>query len=104
MPKVIKAYESYTKVVKTSILNDIIRDATNMHQAPSYKNRRLKIYFVNQEDSCPPKFVFNVNDKKLVHFSYYRYLENQIRENIDLEGSPIILKFKNKNGDDDEEE
>ena len=49
---------------------------------------------------CPPKFTFNVNNKGLVHFSYYRYLENKIRENIDLEGTPIILQFKNKNDDE----
>ena len=44
----------------------------------------------------PPKFVFYVNSKNLVHFSYYRYLENKLRENIELEGTPIILKFKNR--------
>lgn len=96
MPAIIKAYESYTKEIKTSILNDIIRDAVALHEAPSYKGRRLKIYFVNQEDSRPPKFVFHVNSKNLVHFSYQRYLENKIRESIDLEGTPIILQFKNR--------
>lgn len=100
MPAIIKAYESYTKEIKTSVLNDIIRDAVALHEAPSYKGRRLKIYFCNQEDTCPPKFVFNVNSKSLVHFSYQRYLENKIRENVDLEGTPIIIKFKNKNEDE----
>ncbi len=100
MPAIIKAYTSYTTEVKTSLLNDIIRDASSLHEAPSYKGRRLKIYFVSQSGSCPPKFTFNVNNKGLVHFSYYRYLENKIRENIDLEGTPIILQFKNKNDDE----
>lgn len=100
MPAIIKAYTSYTVEVKTSLLNDIIRDASSLHEAPSYKGRRLKIYFVSQSGTCPPKFTFNVNNKGLVHFSYYRYLENKIRENIDLEGSPIILQFKNKNDDE----
>jgi GTP-binding protein len=100
MPAIIKSYESFTKEIKTSILNDIIRDAVALHEPPSYKGRRLKIYFVNQSETCPPKFIFNVNSKSLVHFSYERYLENKIRENIDLEGSPIIIKFKNKNEDE----
>ena len=104
MPAIIKAYDSYTKEIQTSILNDVIRDAVNLHEAPSYRNRRLKIYFVRQTDVCPPKFTFNVNDKGLVHFSYYRYLENKIRESIDLDGTPIILQFKNKNEDDYYEE
>lgn len=100
MPAIIKAFDSFTSEVKTSLLNDIIRDAVSLHEAPSYKGRRLKIYFVSQSGTCPPKFTFNVNNKGLVHFSYYRYLENKIRENIDLEGTPIILQFKNKNDDE----
>ena len=96
MPAIIKAHDSYNKEVKTSLLNDIVRDAVALHEPPSYKGKRLKIYFVNQEDSRPPKFTFHVNSKGLVHFSYERYLENKIRESIDLEGTPIILKFKNR--------
>ena len=96
MGAIIKAYESFTKEVKTSTINDIIRDAYALHMAPSYKKNRLKIFFVNQTDICPPRFTFNVNNKNLVHFSYQRYLENKIRENIDLEGTPIVIQFKNK--------
>lgn len=96
MPAIIKSFNSYQKEVKTSILNDIIRDAVALHEPPSYKGRRLKIYFVNQTGTCPPKFTFNVNNKNLVHFSYERYLENKIRESIDLVGTPIILQFKNR--------
>lgn len=96
MPAIIKAHDSYNKEVKTSLLNDIIRDAVALHEPPSYKGRRLKIYFVNQTSVCPPKFTFHVNSKTLVHFSYERYLENKIRESIDLEGAPIILQFKNR--------
>ena len=96
MDAIIKAYESFTKEVKTSTINDIIRDAYALHMAPSYKKNRLKIFFVNQTDICPPRFTFNVNNKNLVHFSYQRYLENKIRENIDLEGTPIVIQFKNK--------
>ena len=64
---------TYQNEVKTSLLNDIVRDAVALHEPPSYKGRRLKIYFVNQEDSRPPKFTFHVNSKGLVHFSYERY-------------------------------
>lgn len=96
MPEVIKAYENNQKEIKTSLLNDIISEATSLHEAPSYKGKRLKIYFVSQTDTRPPKFTFNVNNKKLVHFSYERYLENKLREALDLEGTPIILQFKNK--------
>ena len=96
MPAIIKAHDSYVKEVKTSLLNDIVRDAVALHEPPSYKGRRLKIYFVNQEDTMPPKFTFHVISKGLVHFSYERYIENKIRESIDLEGTPIILKFKNR--------
>jgi len=96
MPEIIKAYENNCKEIQTSLLNDVIVDAVNLHQPPSYKGKRLKIYFVNQTESRPPKFTFQVNNKKLVHFSYERYLENKIRESFDLQGTPIILQFKNK--------
>ena len=96
MPEIINAYENNKKEVKTSVLNNIIMEAVSIHQPPSYKGRRLKIYFVHQVDNKPPKFELQVNDKKLVHFSYERYLENKLRENIDFSGTPIILQFKNK--------
>ena len=97
MPEVLLAYENNRKEVKTSLLNNIIMEAVSLHNPPSYKGKRLKIYFVSQTGYCPPKFTFSVNNKGLVHFSYERYLENQIRENIDFDGTPIILQFKNKN-------
>ena len=96
MPEIINAYENNKKEVKTSVLNNIIMEAVSLHLPPSYKGKRLKIYFVHQVDNRPPKFELQVNDKKLVHFSYERYLENQIRDNIDFSGTPIILQFKNK--------
>lgn len=96
MPEVINAYNNNRKTVKTSVLNNVIMEAVSMHEPPSYKGKRLKIYFVSQTGSCPPKFTFQVNNKGLVHFSYERYLENQIRNNIDFDGTPIMLQFKNK--------
>ena len=96
MPEINKVYENSRKEIKTSILNDVIRDAVLLNAPPSYKGKRLKIYFVAQTGITPPKFTFNVNSKSLVHFSYERYLENKIRENFDFEGTPIIIQFKNK--------
>ncbi|NLL01825.1 MAG: ribosome biogenesis GTPase Der [Mollicutes bacterium] len=96
MPEILKAYESACKEIKTSVLNDVIREAATLHPAPSYKGQRLKIYFVHQAGSKPPKFEFSVNNKKLVHFSYERYLENKIREAFDFTGTPIILKFTSR--------
>ena len=96
MPEIKKVYENSKKEIKTSILNNVIRDAVLLNQPPSYKGKRLKIYFVSQNGITPPKFTFNVNSKNLVHFSYQRYLENKIRESFDLEGTPIQIEFKNR--------
>lgn len=96
MPEIKKVYENSRKEIKTSILNDVIRDAVMLNQPPSYKGKRLKIYFVSQNGTMPPRFVFNVNSKGLVHFSYERYLENKIREAFDFEGTPIQIEFKNR--------
>ena len=96
MPEIKKVYENSKKEIKTSILNDVIREAVILNQPPSYKGKRLKIYFVHQAGTMPPKFVFNVNSNKLIHFSYERYLENKLRESFDFEGTPIQIEFKNK--------
>ncbi len=97
MPEVEKVSQNIIKEVKTSLLNNVIQDAYSLNPAPTYKGKRLKIYYVYQNDTKPPKFVFNVNNKGLVHFSYERYLENKIRESFDFEGTPIEIQFKNKN-------
>ena len=99
MPEILKVHENSLREIKTSVLNDVIREAVLLNQPPSYKGKRLKIYFVNQSGTKPPKFTFSVNSKKLVGFSYERYLINKLRENFEFEGTPIVLQFKNKNGD-----
>lgn len=96
MPSVIEAYENATKEVPTNVLNDVITEAYNLHEAPSYKGKRLKIYFTHQTGIRPPKITFEVNNKGLVHFSYERYLENKIREAFLFTGTPIVLQFKNR--------
>jgi GTP-binding protein len=96
MPEVLKVYENSKREIKTSVLNDVIRDAYHLNLPPSYKNRRLKIYFASQVSTMPPTFNLQVNSKGLVHFSYERYLENKIREAFDFTGVPIVIQFKNK--------
>ena len=96
MPEVLTAYENNHKTIQTSLLNDCIVDAVSLHEPPSYKGKRLKILFVTQTASNPPKFTFSVNSKNLVHFSYKRYLENKIRESFDLTGTPVAFQFKNR--------
>ncbi len=101
MEEIVKIKENIVKEIKTSLLNDVIRDAYMLNLPPSYKGKRLKIYFVNQEGVKPPKFIFHVNSKNLVHFSYYRYLENKLREAFDFYGTPIELIFKNRGEEND---
>ena len=101
MPEIIRVKENIKREIKTSVLNEVILDAYQLNIPPSYKGKRLKIYFTSQTGINPPKFTFRVNRKGLVHFSYERYLENKIRENFDFTGTPIILQFKNRNGEDE---
>ena len=96
IPEILKVSENIKREIKTSVLNEVIQDAYALNLPPSYKGKRLKIYFVNQAGTKPPRFVFQVNNKGLVHFSYERYLENKLRENFELEGTPITIQFKNK--------
>ena len=96
MPEVLRVSENIKREIPTNVLNDVVTDAYMLNIPPSYKGKRLKIYFTNQSGTKPPKFTFHVNNKGLVHFSYERYLENKLRENFELEGTPIILQFKNR--------
>jgi ribosome-associated GTPase EngA len=96
MPEILRAYENTRKEIKTSLLNNVITDAYSLNLPPSYKGKRLKIYFSNQVSTNPPTFNIQVNNKGLVHFSYERYLENKIRESFDFTGTPIVIQFKNK--------
>ena len=96
MPEVEKVEESITKEIPTSLLNNVIGEAQMLNEAPSYKGKRLRIYFVSQTGIKPPKFTFRVNDKGFVHFSYERYIENTLRKNFNLEGTPIIIQWKNR--------
>ena len=67
-----------------------------MNQPPSDKGKRGKLYYGSQVSVRPPKFLLSVNDKELFHFSYLRYIENQIRDTYSFDGTPIILELKNR--------
>ena len=97
MPEVLKAYNNSNKKTSTSILNEILQDAVSISQPPSRYGRRLKFYFISQTAVNPPTYTIQANDSSLVHFSYQRYLENCLRRNIDLSGTPIKIEFVNKN-------
>ncbi len=92
--------ENYNMRISTGVLNDIINKAVLMNQAPSDKGRQGKIYYASQVSVRPPKFVIFVNDKSLIHFSYVRYLENQIRDNFGFDGTPIQLMLRERNEND----
>ncbi len=82
--------------ITTGVLNDIISEAVLMNQPPSDKGKRLKIFYGTQVGVKPPKFVIFINDRELMHFSYARYLENQIRQSFGFEGTPIQFEFREK--------
>jgi GTP-binding protein len=83
--------EQASRRILTNVLNNLLREWVHLNPPPSDKGRRLKIYYATQQSVQPPTFIFFVNDPELVHFSYHRYLENQIRQNFGFEGSPIRL-------------
>jgi len=89
-------YENYTRRVPTNVLNDVILDATLFFPAAIFNGGMLKVNYVSQVASCPPTFVFFVNDPKYLHFSYQRYLENQIRKNFIFDGAPLKMIFRKK--------
>ena len=96
MPAILKVAENHKKIIDDDLINDCIKEAYALNLPPSYKGKRLKIYSAKQVSNCPPTFNISVNSKGLIHFSYERYLENKIRESFDLEGTPIVIYFKNK--------
>lgn len=84
--------------ISTGILNNLIREAVAVSPPPSSKGKMLKIYYATQVGDKPPTFIMFVNNPKLVHFSYKRYLENQLREAFDFTGTPIRIFFRERKG------
>ena len=95
-------HEQNTKRITTGALNSVLADATARVQPPTDKGRRLKIYYMTQASTKPPHFVIFCNDARLFHFSYQRYLENQIREVFGLKGTPVRITIRQR-GDKEED-
>ena len=87
--------------ITTGLLNDVLADAQARVQPPSDKGRRLKIYYMTQTGTRPPHFVIFCNSRELFHFSYQRYIENQIRSTFGLEGTPIRITVRQKGDRED---
>ena len=96
-----EVHKQNTSRITTGSLNAVLADATARVQPPTDKGRRLKIYYMTQAGTKPPHFVIFCNDARLFHFSYQRYLENQIREVFGLQGTPIRITIRQK-GDKEE--
>lgn len=86
--------------ISTGMLNDLVNESIAMVQPPSDKGKRLKIYYMTQSGVKPPTFIIFVNDKELMHYSYQRYLENQLRKSFGFEGTPLKFFLREKNRED----
>jgi len=92
LPELIKKVSAnHNKRVQSATLNDVVMDAIALNPTPSDNGKRLRVYYATQVAVAPPTFVVFVNDPKMMHFSYERFLENQIRASFDFEGTPIHL-------------
>ena len=91
--------ENHALRIETGVLNEILAEAVAMQQPPSDKGKRLKLYYITQVSVKPPTFVIFVNDKKLMHFSYTRYIENRIREAFGFHGTPLKFIIRERKGE-----
>ena len=98
-PLIDMVIENNSMRIATGVLNEILMEAVALQQPPSDKGRRLKIYYMTQVAVKPPTFVIFVNDKKLMHFSYTRYLENRIRESFGFRGTALKFIIRERKGD-----
>ncbi len=95
-PAIDLAYEAYHRRIATSVINDVIQDSALMFPPSEFNGGKIKIYYASQVGVEPPTFAIFVNEPKYLHFSYYRYLENQIRKNFDFYATPIKLEFRKR--------
>ncbi len=91
-----EAYANSSQRISTGTLNEVLHDAIAMNDPPTKNGKKLKIYFITQISTNPPAFVLFVNDPKILHFSYKRYIENAIRKAFDFSGTPIIILIRDK--------
>lgn len=102
IPAIDDIYDKYTREFTTSQVNNVLADAVMSNVPPSYKGKPIKFYYATQVASKPPRFLFFVNNKEIVHFSYKRYLENYFKHSFGLEGIKLKFQFRNK-GEKDEQ-
>lgn len=95
-----EAYGNAGRRITTGALNDLLSDAMRISEPPSYNGKRMKLYFASQVSVNPPLFVLQVNDEKLMHFSYERYLENVLRGAYDFSGTPIRIVTRTRKKED----
>jgi GTP-binding protein len=96
LPLALKVAKERTKRVSTAQLNKLVKEAVQAHPPASKPGKWVKFYYATQADIKPPTFVFFVNDAEAVHFSYKRYLENQLRGAFGFEGTPVKLVFRTR--------
>ncbi len=96
IPMIDKVVENSRRRIATNVLNEVISDTQLTTPAPARNGKRFRIYYASQVAVQPPTFVFSCNDPKLIHFTYQRFLENQLRASFDFEGTPIHLIFRKK--------
>jgi GTP-binding protein len=96
LPLALQVQEERLRRIPTGELNRIVRAALDAHAPPTKSGKRLKILYATQVRSDPPTFLFHVNDPKLVHFTYERFLENRIREQYEFLGTPLRLTFRKR--------
>jgi GTP-binding protein len=90
-------YQNNAQRISTGMLNDVVIEATALHQPPADRGKMLRIYYATQVSVKPPTFVFFVNDRTLMHFSYRRYLENKLREAFGFDGTPVHFIIRDRN-------
>ncbi|MGL5380475.1 ribosome biogenesis GTPase Der [Clostridium sp.] len=91
-----ECYENYSKRVGTGVLNEVINKAVLMKEPPIVGIKRMKIYYATQVATKPPKFVFFINDTSATHFSYQRYIENQLRDSFDFSGTGLQIEYRER--------
>ncbi len=95
-----EVYEHASYRVPTGLLNDVLSDAMSVNEPPNYNGKKLRVYYATQASANPPTFILFVNDEKIMHFSYKRYLENCLRKAFDFSGTPIRIRIRNKEKED----
>jgi len=96
MPQAFEVYQERLKRPATTMINEVVREAVASHALPRKGAKQLKVFYATQAETGPPTFVFFVNDARLIHFSYQRYLENKLRQAFGFGGTPLRLVFKTR--------